>query len=360
MEVVMSSTPIGQCQPYDPRNANYPLNLWWVAGRSEELEDGKLVSRKLLGTDVLLYRKSDGSVAAMEDRCIHRGLPLSMGWLDGDKVVCRYHGFKYSHEGKLVEIPTQERCPKRGALRTFPIVERAPFLWIWMGPEEEADIEEVSDFPWLRDPNWVWAGGHLNIMANYMLLKENVLDLTHFPFVHQTTFGALDDYEAAATFVQEGSRVAFIKEFNNQPLSPIYNKDLEWGDRLVNRTDKGMSVSPAEHLFTATIVDPNAEPGERSEYLFRFQHLTTPETNTTHHYWWAASRNYGVHDNASAWIASIAQTAFAEDKEVLEAIQRRINESPAPLELPEVSAIADQGGLMARRQLQAYMERESR
>jgi len=136
----MSSTPIGQCQPYDPRNANYPLNLWWVAGRSDELEDGKLVSRKLLGTDVLLYRKSDGSVAAMEDRCIHRGLPLSMGWLDGDKIVCRYHGFKYSHEGKLVEIPTQERCPKRGALRTFPIVERAPFLWIWMGPEGEADM----------------------------------------------------------------------------------------------------------------------------------------------------------------------------------------------------------------------------
>src|SRR5690606_1564521 len=148
-------------------------------------------------TDVLLYRKGDGSVVAMEDRCIHRGLPLSMGWRDDDKVVCRYRGFKYSFDGKLVEIPTQDRCPKRGALRTFPIVERAPFLWIWMGPEEEADIEEVSDFPWLRDPNWVWAGGHLNIKANYMLLKENVLDLTHFPFVHQTTFGALDDYEAA-------------------------------------------------------------------------------------------------------------------------------------------------------------------
>lgn len=347
-----------QGQPYDPAEANYPLNLWWVAGRTFEVDDGALLARKILGVNVLIYRQENGELVALEDRCIHRGLPLSMGWRDGNDVVCRYHGFKYSPEGKIVHIPTQDRCPKRAGVRTFPVVERAPFLWIWMGDKEMAAPELAPDFPWLRNPEWVWAGGYFHIKSNYMLLKENVLDLTHFPFVHQSTFGKLDDYESAARFTQDGSRVVFVKEFKNQPLSPIYDKDLNLGGKRVDRIDEGMSISPAEHFFTATITLPDPGPGQREKYHFRFQHLTTPETNTTHHYFWAASRDYGVHEHASAWIASVAKEAFAEDKEVLEAIQERINDSPAPKEMVEVSAVADQGGLLVRKQLQAFMSRE--
>lgn len=342
------------CQPYDPREANYPRQLWWVAALSEEVTSDALCARKLLGTDVLLTRRADGTVSAIEDRCVHRGLPLSMGWKEGDDIVCRYHGFRYEPNGRVIQIPTQTKCPQAAVVRNFKIVEKHPFIWIWMGEPERADLAAAPDFAHLRDPAWVWASKHMVVRANYMLLKENVLDLTHFPFAHRSTFGALDDYQSAATFSYDGDVVTFTKEFLDQPLSPIYDRDLNLGGRHVDRIDRGQSKSPAEHFFTATIKDPTRD----EPYMFRFQHLTTPETNSSHHYWWVISRNYGLDPDPRAWFEEVAATAFQEDKDILEAIQRRIDASPAPREMPEVSAAADQGGLLARRQLRAFMERE--
>ncbi|GAA5233099.1 aromatic ring-hydroxylating dioxygenase subunit alpha [Verticiella sediminum] len=342
------------CQPYDPRVSNFPRQLWWVAAHSAQITADSLVSRKLLGVDVLLSRRADGTVWAIEDRCVHRGLPLSMGWKQGDEVVCRYHGFRYDTEGKVTCIPTQNACPKTARVDSFPVVENPPFVWIWMGDPAAADPAQAPDFAWLRDPGWVWASRHMNVRSNYMLLKENVLDLTHFPFAHKSTFGALDDYESAAEFSYEDGVVTFVKRFMDQPLSPIYDRDLNLGGRHVDRIDMGKSISPAEHFFTATIRDPMRE----EPYLFRFQHLTTPQTNSSHHYWWVISRNYGLDPHPGEWFEQIASTAFREDKEILEAIQLRLNESPDPTRMPEVSAIADRGGLLARRQLRHFLERE--
>jgi len=246
-----------------------------------------------------------------------------MGWKEGDKIVCRYHGFKYDPAGHVTCVPSQATCPDFATVRSFPVAERVPFIWIWMGDPEKADVEDVPDFPWLRDAAWVWASQHMRLAANYLLLKENVLDLTHFPFAHKTTFGALDDYGAAAKFTYEDREVTFVKKFPNQPLSPFYDQGLDLGGRNVDRIDCGKSKSPAEHLFTATIKDPQQiEP-----YLFRFQHLTTPETNSSHHYFWVMSRNYGLDPHPAPWFEEVAETAFREDREILESIQRRIGSS---------------------------------
>lgn len=341
-------------QPYHPEDPNYPLRLWWIAGYAEEVSDGKLLARKLLNKNLVFYRKSNGQIVAIEDRCIHRGAPLSLGWLDNDQIVCVYHGFRYDADGKLVEIPTQEKCPRAAKLDAFKVVARGPFMWIWMGDPADANEDDVPEFAWLHDEKWVFASEHMLVKSNYMLLKENVLDLTHFPFAHKSTFGTLDDYASAAKFSYQDNVVTFQKDFLNQPLSKIYDRDLNLGGKPVDRTDLGKSMSPAEHRFVTTIKDP--ENG--NEYQFRFQHLTTPETNVTHHYWWVISRNYGLDPDPRDWFKQIANEAFSEDKAILEAIQARINEAVSPLEMPEVSAVADQGGLMARRQLKDFMSRD--
>ncbi len=341
-------------QPYDPKRANYPRQLWWVAGFSSEVTVQSLIARKFLGKDILLSRQVNGAAFAIEDRCTHRGVPLSMGWKEGDEIVCRYHGFRYDPTGLVTHIPTQSRCPDFAAVQRFPVVEHAPFIWIWMGDPEKADFEAVPDFPWLRDEGWVWSSRHIRLAANYMLLKENVLDLTHFPFAHKTTFGALDNYETAAKFAYEDGEVMFVKEFLDQPLSPFYDQGLGLGGRNVNRIDCGRSKSPAEHRFTATIKDP-----QRSEpYLFCIQHLTTPETNSSHHYFWVMARNYGLDPHPAPWFEEVAGTAFQEDREILEAIQNRIDDSEDPTAMTEISAAADRGGLLARRQLQEFMSKD--
>src|SRR5581483_9610038 len=76
-----------------------------------ELIDGKLLSRRLLGQHVLLYRGESGKLFALNDRCPHRGALLSRGRLEGDAVRCMYHGIKFDGSGKCIQIPGQDMIP---------------------------------------------------------------------------------------------------------------------------------------------------------------------------------------------------------------------------------------------------------
>ena len=112
--------------------SNYPFNCWYVAASSDEVGQ-ELLPRRLLDKPVLLYRRGSGEIVAMEDRCIHRAYPLSAGRRDGDRVVCGYHGFSYEPDGCLVDVPSQENVPPGARVRTYPVHEQSPFVWIWLG-----------------------------------------------------------------------------------------------------------------------------------------------------------------------------------------------------------------------------------
>lgn len=337
---------------------NYPFNLWWVVAESKEVGRDKLIGRRYLGMDVVLYRKEDGSIVALEDRCVHRGLPLSMGRLEGDNLVCGYHGFCYSPQGTCIRVPTQAQIPRKAAVRSFPVVERAPFIWMWTGDPAEADAAEAPHYPWLNDETWVYALGGIHINCNYMPLKENVLDLTHFAYAHAGTFDMDDDYAAPPKCTVEDGHVTFRQEFLNTPLPPFYGDHCGLGKKPVDRYDEGTSFSPAEHVFTARIVNRNPGPGERGEYFVKFHHMTTPESPNSHHYWWVMARDHGLGPAAVEWMTKVITLGFDEDKVILEAIQQRIDSSPDPEALVEVSVLADTAGMQARRQLQALLDRE--
>ena len=125
-------------------------NCWYVAAIDHELIDGKLLSRMLLGEHVLLYRGESGKVTALNDRCPHRGALLSRGRLEGDAVRCMYHGIKYDGSGKCVQIPGQDMIPPKLRVPGYPVVERGPFIWVWMGEAAKADpaliVDNLSDF----------------------------------------------------------------------------------------------------------------------------------------------------------------------------------------------------------------------
>lgn len=337
---------------------NYPFQHWWVAASSDELAPGRLLARRLLGHDLALYRKRDGTPVALEDRCVHRGLPLSRGWLEDDHVVCGYHGFRYAEHGACVHVPTQAQIPARAAVRAFPVVEKPPFVWIWTGDPALADAARVPVYPWLNDAGWVHALGHLRIACNYMALKENVLDLTHFAYAHRSSFEMDDDYGAPPRCTVEDGKVYFRQSFLGKPLPPFYGDHCGLGRKPVDRHDEGISHSPAEHVFTARIVDGDPAPGRRAEYFVRFHHMTTPETPSSHHYWWVMARDHGLGDEARAWMSAVITAGFEEDRVILEAIQQRIDDCEDPSRLREVSVLADTAGLQARRQLESLLARE--
>src|SRR5438105_15055720 len=90
-----------------PLQPNYPRNCWWPAARSSEVTN-KPYACQMLDTPVVLYRRaSDGGIAALHDRCVHRWAPLSAGWVEGDRIICAYHGSDNDAGGKCVRMTTQ-------------------------------------------------------------------------------------------------------------------------------------------------------------------------------------------------------------------------------------------------------------
>jgi vanillate O-demethylase monooxygenase subunit len=77
----------------------WPMNAWYAAAWNHEV-GRRLMPRTICGKKVVLYRRTDGIAAALEDACWHRLLPLSMGRLDGDEVICGYHGLVFDEIGR--------------------------------------------------------------------------------------------------------------------------------------------------------------------------------------------------------------------------------------------------------------------
>jgi vanillate O-demethylase monooxygenase subunit len=125
----------------------YLRNAWYVAAWSDDLVEDKLLARTILKESIVLYRKADGSPAALQDRCPHRFAPLSMGKiLPGDRVQCPYHGLEFDQSGACVLNPHgAKNIPSRARVRSYPVVEKHKAIWIWMG-DRAPDHAKVPDF----------------------------------------------------------------------------------------------------------------------------------------------------------------------------------------------------------------------
>src|SRR5258708_9087875 len=92
--------------------------------------------------------------------------------------------------------------PRSARVRSYPVVERYHWLWIWMGDPALADPAKITDYHWLDDPNWGAKGQYLHVKGNWQLVVDNLLDLTHLAFVHETTIGNSARVDQAQANVQ--------------------------------------------------------------------------------------------------------------------------------------------------------------
>jgi len=318
------------------------------------------LGRRILDQPIVLYRKTDGTVAALEDRCAHRYAPLSIGKVEGDDIVCGYHGFRYGPDGKCNHVPTQDAIPPRAKVRAYPVREIGPFIWIWTGDEEAMlNVPLPPDISWSSDPAWLINRGGYYLHANYMAMKENVLDLTHFAFVHSKTFEIMD-FLHPPTVSAEGNRVTYRKELADMPLPPLYGEPTGIGsEKNATRVFSGSFVSPAIQEATVEILDPTPAPGRRAKFLVFVMHLTTPETHNRTHYWWIRGQNFGQGPGVKEQLQTTVEAAFAEDKVVLEATQDLIDKDRGINEAPKVSVRADEAGVRIRRVVEQLILKES-
>lgn len=331
---------------------NFPLNCWYVAADSDEV-DASLQGRQVLGRALVLFRRSDGEIAALDDRCAHRAAPLSKGALVDDQVVCPYHGFTYDASGVCVAVPSQAHVPYGAKVRSYPVVEACGFVWVWLGDPVRGAGVEPPDVPPLRTAGWTVQGGILEIAANYMLLHDNALDRTHFPFVHPHRIhrGYAEDPPPLQIEVTE-TTVSYSRTFAAAPLTDWQREATGLpADRNYVQRETGTFVSPALHVDEMDIIGLDG-----TVFRSTFVRAFTPTDSGRTRIIWRAARNYGLDDAAvTERLREVHEGTMAEDQPLLVAIQ-----GAAPGEVGYgVSAVADAATIRAYQIVETMLAEES-
>ena len=334
-------------------------DAWYVACFSRDIAPGRPFARRILGENVVLYRKADGTVVAMKDRCPHRSFPLSCGRTEGDDIICGYHGIRFGFDGACTLVPTQASAPRALSVATFGVNETAPIVWIWMG--DAARRTPLPAAPWmLEGSGWAISYDHLQVDASYVFLHENLVDLSHLTFLHANTFGT-PDY-ATAPFETEVTDDAIIVRRTVQPtrLPPIYANPLGMQGVAAARIVTSTFLSPGLSISAVVLRNLEQPEHDRVDHHIRTAQLVTPCDRQTVHYHFIVARDFVTDDrDVSEFILQSVTSAFAEDVFALESITRVRSEDP-DAHFAEKSIASDRAGVMLRRRLRTLAEKESR
>lgn len=268
-------------------------NAWYCAGWSHELDDGKLVGRKLVGKHVMLYRRLDGVAIALGDACPHRFAPLHQGTRIGDEVACPYHGLVFGPDGACTKNPYPPgNIPKACRVPTYPLEERWNALWIWMGDPQRADPDRIPDFSMtVAGEGTRTVYGHYVTNAEYRLVVDNLLDRSHVQHLHPLLFqpNKPASYEEHHRTEQVGDTVY---DYHNQLNCPKFKLlDALWPD-APDLTENYFDVrwdAPGNMLLDSGVTEMGSD--RRIGSKTPMANLVTPADEHTTHYFWNMRRN---------------------------------------------------------------------
>ena len=306
-------------------------NAWYIAAWTDELKE-KPLGRRILDEPVVLFRDQHGRAAALLDRCCHRAAPLSLGEVVPSGIQCGYHGLTFDGGGTCIAVPGQSRIPEDARVRSYPVVEKDQLLWIWLGDAARADQSKIVDFPYHNDrAHWPNKHDCYRIKGNYMLMVDNLMDLTHLGYLHAKTVGgnpaAHVNAEMKTTRTPTG--IKFTRWMRNSLPPPSYVRAAGFEGR-VDRWQEFEWVAPSSVLqwTGAADVGTGAYEGKREGgFQFRLFHGLTPETETSCFYFWSSANGYRQNEpEATEQLYREIAPTFVEDKEMVEAQQARLTE----------------------------------
>jgi phenylpropionate dioxygenase-like ring-hydroxylating dioxygenase large terminal subunit len=318
-------------------------NCWYVAGWSHHFPENTPVARTVLGEPIVLYRREDGAVAALEDRCCHRLAPLSKGRIEGADLRCMYHGLKFAPSGQCVEIPGQSVVPPHAKVRAYPAVEQDSWVWLWMGDPALADPDLIPRALNHCDPEWWMQTGELAYEANYQLINDNLLDLAHLSYVHENTLGrnSMSWAESRPTitpiprglriqrWVVNNPRPRYLAKFpgdggdGNLDMWASYDY-MAPGIFLLETKTYPLGTSAARAMQAS---DPDVQPLTTTTTS---QAVTAIDEGHTIYYYSGCLPKSLATDEDSRQQLVLFERAFAEDNAMIEAQARVIARTPEP------------------------------
>ena len=205
-------------QGRDLRRVGAHPDHWYPVAWSPELKDKPLAVR-WAGEPIVLVRPKAGPVYALEDRCAHRQVPLSLGVVAEAGIRCGYHGWTYNSAGACVEVPYLGKGKLPNGVRTYPCREVEGLIFIFPGDPALADTVPFPALGRVADPAFKTRRFGREVGCHYSFMHENLMDMNH-QFLHRKQMGQItprfvgqkrgeDWIQAQYTFARTGGRQSF-------------------------------------------------------------------------------------------------------------------------------------------------------
>lgn len=309
---------------------SFIFNAWYAAAWSHEVKPAQMSKRTILEQKIVLYRTSSGQAVALQDRCPHRFVPLSLGSVKDDRVECCYHGLQFDCTGACVHNPHGTgRIPLAAKVKSYPVIDRCSLLWIWMG-EEPADFDKLPSFPMMEaDSGYRVVRGETVLRANYVVIGENLLDLSHVPFLHEGLLGSKDGLGIEPVLHTDGDDLQVDRFMRNISVPTAFDLLFRQDGKPVDQWMNMRWNPPGAYLIDVGVHAPG-ESREKGVWYYGC-HTLTPETSKSTRYHFAAAWPPGGKDldpETAVRLAEIRRTAFEDqDKPILDAIQEEMGDA---------------------------------
>jgi len=339
-------------------------NTWYVACTEAELDGlgAKPLGRTICNEKMVFFKGPDGQAVAVEDFCPHRGAPLSLGQVCEGKLVCGYHGLEMGCEGKVVHMPGQ-RVRGFPANKAYAVTRRYGFVWVWPGDQTQADLAKMPTFEFFDNPGWAYSGGLYHVQADYRLMIDNLMDLTHETYVHASSIGQPEIDETPCSTSVENGQVVLQRHMSGIQAPPFWQMAMS-----ANGLDPQAKVdrwqicrfTPPSHIMIDVGVALAGHggfhaPPEVKAYSVVVDFIT-PETETSHWYHWGMARQFKPQDEAlTARIREGQGKIFNEDMQMLQLQQANILRWP---DRPLLMLNIDSGGVQSRRIIDRLLAEE--
>ena len=336
----------------------WPRNQWYIAGWASEFGETP-IERTILGERVLLLRSQSGTATTLAGLCPHRFMPLVKGERVGDHIECAYHGMTFNGDGHCTKGPAGSLASGGARLKRYEAVEQGPLVWVWMG-DGAADMAKMPDTSrcgiatagWRADPN-----GTMHFAARYMLMVDNLFDLSHISWVHASLLGKPSICAEPAIV----SREDCILRADRHEIGPVDDFSRFLFPECVGPVQQTLGTEfLGPGLITA--VGPWVREAEGSPLSgkdwgqLHFVHGITPETATTTHVYSLVTRNFRRDDEGlSAAMCAQNKAVLAQDCEIAGLIEAGLADADT---LSELSFRTDHGGIEARRLIQSLIDAE--
>ncbi|WOO42339.1 Rieske 2Fe-2S domain-containing protein [Rubellicoccus peritrichatus] len=175
----------------DIRKAGLDPDFWYPLARSKDVKAGKAHAVTFAGDPIVLVRSKEAGLFAVEDRCAHRQVPLSVGVVEDGGIRCGYHGWKFDCTGSCTSVPYLDKCTLHpNSIRSYPCRERYGLIFVFPGDAAKAETVPFPEMPAAEDPKYKVRTLDRRIGCHYSFMHENLMDMNH-QFLHRRLMGSI-------------------------------------------------------------------------------------------------------------------------------------------------------------------------